>query len=132
MDSAGRPRITRPPQARQASPSIAVALRHTIVRSPAGPGSVTSVVEIAGSVGSNAQPPTSDPDPTMIARQVRRTMSRIDQPPIPGAWPLVAMCPFTFSAAVQRIHDAKDLSEVAHRAEAIGFTSLIVPDHMID
>lgn len=41
------------------------------------------------------------------------------------------MRPFTFSAAVEKILDAQDLSVVAHRAEAIGYTSLVVPDHLI-
>ncbi len=45
---------------------------------------------------------------------------------------MVAMRPFTSSAAVEAIHDAQTLSEMAHRAEATGYTSLIVPDHLID
>ena len=39
--------------------------------------------------------------------------------------------PFTFSAAVQGIYDGPTLADMARRAEATGFTSLVVPDHLI-
>ena len=39
--------------------------------------------------------------------------------------------PFTFSAAVQGIYDGPTLVEMARRAEGSGYTSLVVPDHLI-
>jgi probable F420-dependent oxidoreductase len=41
------------------------------------------------------------------------------------------MRPFQFSAAVQGVYDGPTLTEMARRAEASGFTSLVVPDHLI-
>ena len=41
------------------------------------------------------------------------------------------MRPFQFSAAVQGVFDGPTLTEMARRAEASGFTSLVVPDHLI-
>ena len=41
------------------------------------------------------------------------------------------MRPFQFSAAVQGVYDGPTLAEMARRAEASGFTSLVVPDHLI-
>jgi probable F420-dependent oxidoreductase len=39
--------------------------------------------------------------------------------------------PFTFSAAVQGIYDGPTLADMARRAEGTGYTSLVVPDHLI-
>ncbi len=39
--------------------------------------------------------------------------------------------PFTFSAAIQGIYDGPTLADMARRAEASGFTSLVIPDHLI-
>jgi probable F420-dependent oxidoreductase len=39
--------------------------------------------------------------------------------------------PFTFSAAVQGIYDGPTLAETARRAEATGWTSIAIPDHLI-
>lgn len=41
------------------------------------------------------------------------------------------MRPFTFHAAVQGIYDGPSLAELARRAESMGYTSLVVPDHLI-
>jgi probable F420-dependent oxidoreductase len=41
------------------------------------------------------------------------------------------MRPFTFHAAVQDVLDGPALAELARRAESIGYTSLVVPDHLI-
>jgi len=41
------------------------------------------------------------------------------------------MRPFQFSAAVQGVYDGPTLTDMARRAEASGFTSLVVPDHLI-
>jgi probable F420-dependent oxidoreductase len=41
------------------------------------------------------------------------------------------MRPFTFSAAVQAIVDARTLATIGRTAETRGFTSLVVPDHLI-
>lgn len=39
--------------------------------------------------------------------------------------------PFTFSAAIQGIYDGPTLADMARRAEGSGYTSLVVPDHLI-
>ena len=39
--------------------------------------------------------------------------------------------PFTFLAAVQDVLDARQLGELARRAEGTGFSGLVVPDHLI-
>lgn len=41
------------------------------------------------------------------------------------------MRPFTFHAAVQGILDGAALAGTARRAEAMGYTSLVIPDHLI-
>ncbi len=41
------------------------------------------------------------------------------------------MRPFTFSAAVQDIVDAQALTAIGRTAESRGFTSLVIPDHLI-
>lgn len=41
------------------------------------------------------------------------------------------MRPFTFHAAVQGIFDGPALAATARRAESMGYTSLVVPDHLI-
>jgi probable F420-dependent oxidoreductase len=40
--------------------------------------------------------------------------------------------PFTFLASIQAVLDGKTLAAEARRAEAMGFTALVVPDHMIE
>lgn len=42
------------------------------------------------------------------------------------------MRPFTFLASVQAVMDGKTLAAEARRAEAMGFTALVVPDHLIE
>ncbi len=42
------------------------------------------------------------------------------------------MRPFTFLAAIQAVLDGPTLAAEARRAEAIGFTAVVVPDHMIE
>ena len=39
--------------------------------------------------------------------------------------------PFTFLAAVQDVLDGRQLTELARRAEGIGYDALVVPDHLI-
>lgn len=41
------------------------------------------------------------------------------------------MRPFTFHAAVQGIYDGPTLTGLARRAESMGYTSVVVPDHLI-
>jgi probable F420-dependent oxidoreductase len=40
--------------------------------------------------------------------------------------------PFTFLAAFQAVLDGQALAEEARRVEAIGFTAMVVPDHLIE
>jgi probable F420-dependent oxidoreductase len=42
------------------------------------------------------------------------------------------MRPFTFLAAIQAVMDGAALAAEARRAEAMGFTALVVPDHLIE
>jgi probable F420-dependent oxidoreductase len=42
------------------------------------------------------------------------------------------MRPFTFLAAIQAVMDSATLAAEARRAEAMGFTALVVPDHLIE
>ena len=42
------------------------------------------------------------------------------------------MRPFTFLASIQAVMDGKTLAAEARRAEAMGFTALVVPDHLIE
>ena len=42
------------------------------------------------------------------------------------------MRPFTFLAAIQKVVDGPALAAEARRAEAMGFASLVVPDHLIE
>lgn len=42
------------------------------------------------------------------------------------------MRPFTFLAAIQAVMDGATLAAEARRAEAMGFTALVVPDHLIE
>jgi probable F420-dependent oxidoreductase len=42
------------------------------------------------------------------------------------------MRPFAFLAAIQAVMDGKALASEARRAEAMGYTALVVPDHLIE
>ena len=42
------------------------------------------------------------------------------------------MHPFTFLASIQAVMDGPTLAAEARRAEAMGFTALVVPDHLIE
>ncbi|MGH2464970.1 MAG: TIGR03621 family F420-dependent LLM class oxidoreductase, partial [Candidatus Limnocylindrales bacterium] len=42
------------------------------------------------------------------------------------------MRPFTFLASIQAVIDGPTLAAEARRAEALGFTALVVPDHLIE
>ena len=42
------------------------------------------------------------------------------------------MRPFTFLAHAHEPRPARELGELARRAEATGYTGLVIPDHMLD